>query len=65
MQTQKVRRFPIVLVGKRYWSGLHGWLVDTVLECRCIDAADLDLFRLVDTVDEAAEVIIEYIKERE
>ncbi|WP_323844065.1 TIGR00730 family Rossman fold protein [Microbulbifer magnicolonia] len=65
VQTHKVRRFPIVLVGKRYWSGLHDWLVDTVLERGCIDASDLDLFRIVDTVDEAAEVIIEYIKERE
>ncbi|MFC6635557.1 TIGR00730 family Rossman fold protein [Microbulbifer taiwanensis] len=65
VQTQKVRRFPIVLVGKRYWSGLHDWLVDTVLERSCIDASDLDLFHIVDTVDEAAELIIEYIKQRE
>lgn len=65
VQTQKVRRFPIVLVGKRYWSGLKGWLVDTVLEHSCIDAADLDLFRIVDTVDEAAEIIIDYIRQRE
>lgn len=65
VQTQKVHRFPIVLVGKRYWSGLKDWLVDTVLERSCIDAADLDLFRTVDTVEEAAEVIIQYIRERE
>lgn len=64
VQTKKVERFPIVLVGKRYWSGLLEWLMDTVLERQCIDAADLNLFRLVDTVDEAAENIIEYIKER-
>lgn len=64
VQTQKVRCFPIVLVGERYWSGLHDWLVNTVLERSCIDAADLDLFRIVDTVDEAAEVIIEYIRQR-
>ncbi len=65
VQTQKVRHFPIVLVGKRYWSGLYGWLVDTVLEHSCIDSSDLDLFKIVDTVDEAAELIIEYIKQRE
>ncbi|MCW8128523.1 TIGR00730 family Rossman fold protein [Microbulbifer halophilus] len=64
VQTQKVRRFPIVLVGRRYWSGLRDWLVDTVLERNCIDASDLDLFQIVDTVDEAAEVIIDYIRER-
>ncbi|MEX2962135.1 TIGR00730 family Rossman fold protein [Microbulbifer sp. TYP-18] len=65
VQTQKVRRFPIVLVGKSYWSGLRDWLVDTVLERQCIDATDLDLFRTVDTVDEAAELILHYIRERE
>lgn len=64
VQTQKVRRFPIVLVGRRYWSGLRDWLVDTVLERNCIDASDLDLFQVVDTVDEAAEVIIDYSRER-
>lgn len=65
VQTQKVHRFPIVLVGKRYWSGLRDWLVDTVLEHKCIDASDLDLFHIVDGVDEAAELIIENIRERE
>ncbi|WP_295801990.1 TIGR00730 family Rossman fold protein [uncultured Microbulbifer sp.] len=65
VQTEKVRHFPIVLVGKRHWSGLVDWLVNTVLERQCIDASDLGLFRLVDTVDEAAEIIIEYIRERD
>ncbi|MFV8782460.1 TIGR00730 family Rossman fold protein [Microbulbifer sp. SA54] len=64
VQTKKVFRFPIVLVGKRYWAGLVDWLMNTVLERQCIDASDLNLFRLVDTVDEAAEIIIEYIRER-
>ncbi|QKX18123.1 TIGR00730 family Rossman fold protein [Microbulbifer sp. YPW1] len=65
VQTQKVRRFPIVLVGKQYWSGLVNWMVDTQLARNCIDASDLELFRLVDTVDEAAEIIVEYIRERD
>lgn len=64
VQTQKVRHFPIVLVGKSYWAGLLDWMSDTVLGRECIDAGDLDLFKLVDTVDEAAEIIIEYICER-
>ena len=65
VQTQKVRRFPIVLVGKSYWAGLVDWMVGTVLKRQCIDASDLQLFRLVDTVDEAAEIIIDYIRERD
>lgn len=63
VQSQKVRRFPIVLVGKRYWAGLVDWLTATVLDRGCIDAGDLKLFTLVDTVEEAAQVIIEYIRE--
>lgn len=65
VQTQKVRRFPIVLVGKQYWSGLVNWMVDTQLARNCIDESDLELFKLVDTVDEAAEIIVEYIRRRE
>jgi len=65
VQTQKVQRFPIVLVGERYWRGLHDWLVDAVLQRSCINAADLNLFRIVDTVEEAAEIIIEFIRSRD
>ncbi|MFS1523437.1 TIGR00730 family Rossman fold protein [Microbulbifer sp. 2304DJ12-6] len=62
VQTQKVRRFPIVLVDRHYWSGLYNWLVDTVLERNCIDAGDLDLFHIVETVEEAAELILHYMR---
>ncbi|WP_444958034.1 LOG family protein [Microbulbifer sp. ZKSA002] len=65
VQTQKVRRFPIVLVGKRYWGGLYDWLVDTVLERDCIDASDLDLFHIVDSVEEAAALIMKYMQVKE
>ncbi|MCO1333515.1 TIGR00730 family Rossman fold protein [Microbulbifer sp. OS29] len=62
VQTQKVRRFPIVLVGKRYWGGLYNWLVDTVLERDCIDVGDLDLFHIVDSVEEASDLILKYMQ---
>ncbi|AOS97795.1 LOG family protein YvdD [Microbulbifer aggregans] len=65
VQTKKVQKFPIVLVGERYWAGLRDWLVDTVLERECIDSSDLDLFQVVDTVDQAAEIIIDYIRSKE
>ncbi|QFT54639.1 TIGR00730 family Rossman fold protein [Microbulbifer sp. THAF38] len=65
VQTQKVRRFPIVLVGERYWGGLYNWLVDTVLEKGCIDSGDLDLFHIVDTVEEAVHLILKYLRGRE
>ena len=54
IQTGKVARFPIVLVEKEYWSGLLDWLKKTMQEeNKNINPADLDLFRLVDTADEA------------
>lgn len=56
IQTKKIGRFPIVLVGKSYWSGLIDWIKDRLLEeHKTISAEDLNLFRLVDTADEALE----------
>jgi len=61
IQTNKIGRFPIVLVGKEYWSGLVKWLEDVLLhEAHNINAVDLELFNLVDTVEEAVTVIDEF-----
>jgi len=57
IQTQKIRRFPIILLGREYWSGLIAWLRETMLGAGCIDAADLDLIHLCDDPDEAAQII--------
>lgn len=53
VQTQKSGRFPIVLVGKKYWNGLFEWLKNTMLEEGYIAEKDLELYRLVDTAEEA------------
>jgi uncharacterized protein (TIGR00730 family) len=52
VQTQKVTRFPVVLVGTAYWSGLLDWLRSTALAEGKINAVDLDLLCLTDDVDE-------------
>ena len=58
IQTKKIGKFPIVLVGKKYWQGLVTWLEEVVLnEETNICAADMELFKLVDTADEAVEII--------
>jgi uncharacterized protein (TIGR00730 family) len=58
IQTKKIGKFPIVLVGKKYWSGLVQWIKETMLEEeKNISTADMDLFVMVDTSDEAVEVI--------
>lgn len=53
IQTQKTGRFPIVLVGISFWSGLIDWMRETVLKEGNISEHDFDLYRLVDTPDEA------------
>ncbi len=61
IQTGKIARFPIVLVGVDYWKGLIDWIKDTMLETeKNINAEDLNLFRLVDTAEEAAEHIFRF-----
>jgi hypothetical protein len=58
IQTRKIGRFPLVLVDKKFWSGLLDWVKSTMLEKEVnIDAEDLDLINLVDTAEEAVEVI--------
>lgn len=61
IQTGKIARFPIVLVGSSYWSGLIEWIKSTMLEKeRNINPDDLNLFRLVDTAEEAVEHIFRF-----
>lgn len=57
IQTDKIGRFPIVLVGKEYWAGLLDWLKNTLIKEGKISEKDLKLFRLVDTSEEAVEHI--------
>jgi uncharacterized protein (TIGR00730 family) len=58
VQTQKVTSFPVVLLGTSYWSGLLGWLRDTVLAAGNIAAADLDMLTVTDSVDEAVAAMV-------
>ena len=58
IQTKKIGKFPIVLVGKSYWNGLIEWIKETMLEKeKNISSEDLDLFSVVETADEAISVI--------
>ncbi|MCB0401224.1 MAG: TIGR00730 family Rossman fold protein [Flavobacteriales bacterium] len=63
IQTHKIGRFPIVLVGVDFWKGLMDWVKTTILEKESnISPEDLDLFSLVDTVDEAVKCIDDFYK---
>ena len=61
IQTGKIGKFPIVLVGESYWEGLLEWIKSVVLEKENnISPEDLDLFKLVDTVDDAVKCIDDF-----
>ena len=60
MQTKKIARFPVVLVGKKYWGGLFDWVKTTMLDQGYIGADDLNLVSLVDTPTAAVKVIDDF-----
>ena len=52
IQTSKVAKFPIILVGTSYWSGLVDWLKNTLLIEKNISPEDIDLLEIVDNAEE-------------
>ena len=63
IQTKKISRRPVVLIGHAYWDGLIEWIRSAMLEQEHnISPEDLDLFTVVDTADEAVEYVDEFFK---
>lgn len=60
IQTGKIARFPIVLVGSEYWSGLMDWVKTHMLEAKNISEEDLNLYRIVDTAEDAVDHIFRF-----
>lgn len=64
IQTHKIQKFPIILVGTDFWSGLMDWVKATLLDSfKNISPKDIDLIHLVDTSDEVLEVLNNFYKE--
>jgi hypothetical protein len=59
VQTGKITRFPIVLVGSEYWKGLHSWITDTVLADGKISPADPGLIQVCDDPADVVRIITE------
>lgn len=57
VQTGKVKSFPIVLVGSRFWGGLIDWLREVLVEEGTISPHDIDLVQVVDTAEDAVEAV--------
>ena len=64
IQTKKIERFPIILVGSEFWEGLLGWIKTTLLDkFSNISPNDLELIHVVDTADEVLQILNEFYKE--
>jgi hypothetical protein len=57
IQTKKIRNFPVVLFGSKYWSGMLDWLRDVVLPGGKVANLDLDLFHVTDSPAEVVEIV--------
>ncbi|MEG3659128.1 TIGR00730 family Rossman fold protein [Arenibacter palladensis] len=62
IQTHKIEKFPIILVGSEFWNGLMDWIKDTMLKMGNISPGDLDLIQIVDTEKEVVEIIDSFYK---
>jgi uncharacterized protein (TIGR00730 family) len=56
-QTKKISPFPIILIGRDYWSGLIDWFRDTLIKSSTIIEEDMDLFSVVDEIEEICEIL--------
>lgn len=54
IQTQKIKSFPIYLMGKTYWEGMLAWIKETMLGQECISKEDFDMFIVTDDPEEVA-----------
>jgi uncharacterized protein (TIGR00730 family) len=59
IQTERIKPFPIVLVGTEFWGGLVDWIKEQLIGCGNISADDIDLFKVLDDADE----VVKYLNE--
>jgi uncharacterized protein (TIGR00730 family) len=60
VQTRRIPRYPLILIGRDYWSGLLKWAKTTLEKNAYISPGDLDLLTLTDDPQQAIEVILDY-----
>jgi hypothetical protein len=65
VQTGKIRRIPIILVGKAFWQGLMVWVKDTLALEGMIDPSDLDLIQVIDEPDQVVNAIFKHYETRQ
>ena len=63
IQTHKIEKFPIILVGSDFWGGLVDWIKNTLLEAGNISPEDLDLFHVVDSAEAVIDILNNFYKD--
>jgi uncharacterized protein (TIGR00730 family) len=62
IQTERIPRFPVILFGRKYWDGLKRWMRSALEESGYVSPGDLELGTVTDDIDEAAGLILEYLR---
>jgi uncharacterized protein (TIGR00730 family) len=63
IQTEKIGKFPIILVGTKFWGGMLDWIKNTLVEDGKISEKDLSLFHVVDKAEDAVQIIVDFYGE--
>lgn len=63
IQTERIKQFPIIVVGKEYWKGMFDWMRDHMLKSKLIDEKDMHIYKIMDDPREVVEEIKSFYKE--
>lgn len=64
IQTKKINRFPVILIGTEFWGGLVDWIKLTLVKNGTISPGDMDLFHVTDDLNEAVNIITSFYSDR-
>jgi uncharacterized protein (TIGR00730 family) len=60
IQTQRIRKMPVILVEKKYWEGLVIWMRESLLKSKMISEKDFELFSVLDDPHEVVKTVMEF-----
>jgi uncharacterized protein (TIGR00730 family) len=63
VQTRRIPRFPLILFGRAFWSGLLKWIKSTLEKNGMISVGDMDLFSVTDDPKEVVEIVLDYLRQ--
>ena len=64
VQTGKIARIPIILVGSKFWAGLVDWVKHTLVGEGMISPEDIDLMRIIDKPEDVVDAIFSHYEKR-